>query len=115
MLQVLPEVVRAIKLLGLITLAKLVLGSQMVNACIPECRNRKFLPTVAAKIGRIRPVWRLVECRLVIPRERCTRPRVLTQMKRVLMALGLVFVLEPVVAVLAAVLLFLLVETVGLS
>jgi hypothetical protein len=106
MLEMLSEVVGAIKLFRLIAFPKLMLRGEMINADLPLGRNGKFFSAVAADVGKIGPVRRWVKCRFVITRQRCARPRVFPQVKRVLVPLGFVLVFEPVVAVLAAILLF---------
>jgi hypothetical protein len=106
MLKMLPEVVGAIKLFRLIAFPKFMLRGEMINAGLPIGRNGKLFSAVTAYVGKIGPVRRWVKCRLVITRQRCARPRVFPQVKRVLVPLGFILVFEPVVAVLAAILLF---------
>ena len=95
MLQMLAEVVGAEKLFGLIALAKLMLLTQMLGSHIPVWWIRKFLATVSAHIARRRMDVRGVECGRN-PTKGCARPRMLAQMQRVLMTLGLVFIFESI-------------------
>ena len=104
-LQMLSKMICTEKLLGLIAFAKFVRVVQMLCSSVPVRRIEKLLATESAQVGcgwtgRIR-----VE-RSLNASERSTRPRMSPQMQRILMALRLIFVLEPIRAILANVLLF---------
>lgn len=105
-LQVLPEVVGAVKLFRLIAFSKFMLCSEMLNAGVPLSRDGEFFSAVAAYVCKIGSVSRRMECRLIITRQRCARPRVFPQVERVLVPFRFILVFESVVAVLAAILLF---------
>jgi hypothetical protein len=51
-LEVLPKVIGAEELLGLVTLAEFVHVMEMFGAGLPICGRRKLLTTVATDIGR---------------------------------------------------------------
>jgi hypothetical protein len=102
-LEMLTEVIGSEKLLGLIALAKLMLLTQMFGSHIPVRRVRKFLAAVATHVVSRRMDVRWVESGRN-PTKCCARPRMLAQMQRVLMALGLVLILESVRTIRALVL-----------
>ena len=122
----LSEVICPVEFLALIAFPELVDGSEMLTAHHPvRCWViRKLFATVAAYVVFcVLILLRLLllgmrgtcirryccarmESGVVISVERCARPRMASQMERVLMALGLIFVFESIMAVLAIVLFF---------
>lgn len=101
----LSEMVRAEELLGLIAFAKFVCVVQMFCSSIPIRGVGKFFTAKSTQVGRGWTGRIRVECSLNASK-RSTRPRVSPQMQRILVTLGLIFVLESIRAVLADVLLF---------
>lgn len=126
MLQVLAEMVGTKELLGLVAFAKLMYTVEMRTTCFPvrSWLVGKLCATVAASIercergGRRRGLRlrRTVVCRWYVSGgvERVTeivveggaRPGMFSEMKRILMTLGFVLILEPIRAEHARVLLF---------
>jgi len=103
--QVLPEVIGTVEFFGLIALAELVNLAQMLGPGVPVCGVDEFLSTVAAHVGRCGMGCRSMEGGLNSG-QGCARPRVPSEVQRVLVSLGLVLVLEAIRTVLALVLLF---------
>lgn len=119
MLQMLAEMVGTKEFLGLVAFAELMYTIEMRTTCFPiRCwLIGKLLPTVAASIEcceRGGWGWRLrrgrtvvggwyisgrVECAIETVVEGGTRPGVFPEVKRILVTLGFVFILEPIGAV----------------
>lgn len=108
--QVLAEVVCAEELLRLVALAELVDVVEVLGASLPARGIGEFFATIAADI-RATTGHGLVEGGLRAC-EGGARPGMVTQMKRVLVTLSFVLVLEPVRAVSAAILFLRLVHSV---
>lgn len=122
MLQVLTEVVCAVKLLGRVALPKLVHLLEVTDALFPILVSGSFLhgtpvaragrragagefvSTVAAGISLARAVGGLVEG-TVVARQRRARPRMTSHMQRILVAFSLILILEAVAAKVALILL----------
>lgn len=101
----LTEMVCAKELFGLVALAKLMRVIQVLCSGIPVRWVRKFFAAEPTQVGRC---WTSrVGVERSLNTSKCsTRPGMTPQMQRILMTLGLIFVLEPVRAVLTNVLLF---------
>jgi len=97
-LQVLTEMICSEKLLDLVTLAKFMLLAQMLCPDIPVRWIRIFLAAVPANIEDGWVSVRLMKGGRNIPK-RGTRPRMRSEMERILMSLHLVLVLESIRAV----------------
>lgn len=110
-LQVLSEMVRPEKFLGLIAFSKLVHVIQMLGPGVPIRRQWEFFTAIPADVGHARMGRRWMKGG-VDARERRTRPRMTSQVERVLVSLGLIFVLEAIATKLARVLLLELVDAV---
>jgi hypothetical protein len=109
MLQMLSKVIGAEKLLGLIALSKFVHVIQMLAAGVPIGRQWEFFTAISANIGHARMSWRGVESGLDACK-RSARPRMTSQVERVLVSLGLVLIFEAIGTELAGVLLLELVD-----
>ena len=105
MLQVLSEMICTEELFRLVALAKLMGVIKMLCSRIPVRRVGKLFAAEATKVGCS---WSGVigMKRSVDASERSARPRMSSQMQRILMALSLIFVFEPIRAILTDVLLF---------
>jgi hypothetical protein len=115
----LPEVVCAEELLGMVTFTKFVDVYQMLYPNIPvnfSCdlaidtiwsysTPQELIATVTTGVCLSWASGRAVKCGITT-RKCGARPRMATKMKRILMPLSLILVLEAVLAVLAFVLLF---------
>jgi hypothetical protein len=108
-LQMLSKVIGAEKLLGLIAFSELVHVIQMLAAGVPVGRQGEFFTAISADIGHARMSRRGVESRLDACKRRA-RPRMTSQVERVLVSLGLVLVFEAIGTELASVLLLELVD-----
>lgn len=126
MLQMLAEMIGTKEFLGLVAFTEFMYTVEMCTTCLPirSWLVGKLCATVAASIeccergGRWRRLrlgstvvgrWYVigrVERAIKAAVEGCTRPGVFTQVQRVLMALGLVLIFEPIRAIHARVLLF---------
>ena len=135
MLQMLAKMVCAKELLGLVAFAKFMYTVEMRTTCFPirSWLVGKLCATVTASIecrergGRRRRLglgrtvvggWYIsgrVECIIETAVEGGTRPGVFPEVKRILVTLGLILILEPIGAEVARVLLFRFVNPEGQS
>ena len=119
MLQMLAEMIGTKKLLGLVAFAKLVNTIEMRTACFPirswlvgelcatvsasivcreRCGRRWRLRLRRAVVGR-RNISGSVERAIEIAAEGSARPGMFPKVKRILVTLGFIFILEPIGAV----------------
>lgn len=111
----LPKVICPVELLGLIAFSKLVLPGQMFNSLLPLRRHWKFFPTITAYFTSRRMLRGSVERCRIIAWECRARPRVFPQMEWILVPFCFVFILKPIVAILATVLLLHFMQSTHLS
>jgi hypothetical protein len=126
MLQMLPEMIRPEKLLGMVAFPELMHLLQVSYSEIPvllccyshlgswrrrgDARTREIFATISTRICLIWTGWRCVECGRVT-RKRSARPRMAAKMQRILVSFCFILVLETIGAICTFVLLFLLVDT----
>jgi len=108
--QVLSEVIGAEEFFCLVALAKLVQVIEVLGPCLPISRVGELVAAVPAYVGDGWACRGGVECGLDAG-EGSTGPRVSTQMQRILVPLGFIFVFEAIRAVRACVLLLELVDS----
>lgn len=109
-LQMLSKMVGAKEFFSLVTLSKLVHVVQVFSPSVPVGRQWEFFAAVPANVGHARVRWGRMESGMDTSK-RGARPRMTSQMQRVLVSFGLVFVFEAIWAELACVLLLQLVHT----
>lgn len=104
-LQMLPEMIRPEELFGLVALSKFVFSFQVLSPYLQIRRTRKLLATIPTDIKKPWALCRMMKCGF-LSYQSSTRPRVLSQVQRILVTLRFVFVLEPVGAEIARELFF---------